>query len=176
MDDAALDRLMEALAGRYFGKYRGRVVDNEDPLKRGSLQVLVPAVLGDKPLWALPCSPYAGPQLGFFALPPVGASVWIEFEAGQPGYPIWVGGFWQDGEIDSADAVPDVAFLRTPGATIRIEAAGTLTIETEGGARITMTATEIKLEAASIKHEANGGATSLSASGFDAMNGALTVM
>ncbi len=176
MDDAALERLMEALGGRYFGKYRGRVVDNNDAQRRGSLQVLVPAVLGETAVWALPCTPYAGAEVGFFALPPVGASVWVEFEAGQPNYPIWVGGFWQDGEIDAADAVPDVAFLRTPGATIRIEASGTLTIETEGGAKITMTATEIKLEAASIKHEANGGATTLSATGFDAMNGALTVM
>ncbi len=176
MDDAGLERLMEALGGRYFGKYRGRVVDNNDALNRGSLQVQVPAVLGETSVWALPCTPYAGSQVGFFALPPVGASVWVEFEAGQPNYPIWVGCFWQDGEIDSADAVPDVAFLRTPGATIRIEASGTLTIETEGGAKITMTATEIKLEAASIKHEANGGATALSATGFDAMNGALTVM
>jgi Type VI secretion system/phage-baseplate injector OB domain len=176
MSEADLDRLMDALEGRFYGKYRGKVVDNVDPLMRGSLQVIVPSVLGEQAIWALPCSPYAGPRVGFFALPPVDANVWVEFEGGQCNYPIWAGCFWQDGEIESADAVPEVMFLRTPGATLRIEASGTLTIETEGGAKITMTATEIKIEAAAINSRANGGSTALSASGFDAMNGALTVI
>jgi len=176
MADVDLERLMEELEGRFFGKYRGKVVANEDPLKRGSVEVLVPAVMGRETLWALPCAPYAGPQLGFFAIPPVGGSVWVEFEGGRRDHPIWVGAIWEDGEIDAPDSSPDIVFLRTPGAVIRIEASGTLEIETEGGAKITMTGTEITLEAPSIKHSANGGATALSASGFDAMNGAFKVV
>ena len=27
-------------------------------------------------------------------MPPIGAGVWIEFERGDPDYPIWVGGYW----------------------------------------------------------------------------------
>ncbi len=176
MNDADLDRLLEALAGHYFGKYRGRVVDNTDPLKRGSVQVVVPEVMGEKALWALPCAPYAGSKIGFFAIPPVGSSVWVEFEAGQANFPVWVGAFWQDGEIEDADASPKVVFLRTPGATIRIEDSGTLEIETQGGAKITMTGTEITLEAGSIKHTGGINSVTLTDSGFDALNGALTVM
>ena len=42
MDDALLD----AVTARHYGKYRGRVVDNIDPTRRGRLQVVVPAVMG----------------------------------------------------------------------------------------------------------------------------------
>ena len=82
MTDPDLDRLMEELESHLFGKYRGKVVDNNDPDKRGSVRVVVPAVMGEKELWALPCVPYAGPDVGFFAIPPVDASVWVEFENG----------------------------------------------------------------------------------------------
>jgi len=176
MADPDLERLMEELESHLFGKYRGKVVDNNDPDKRGSVRVVVPAVMGEKQLWALPCVPYAGPDVGFFAIPPVDASVWVEFENGKRDRPIWTGCFWAAGEIPAADGTPDIAFFRTKGATIRIEESGTLEIETAGGAKITMTGTEIKLEAPSIKHSANGGATELSAGGFDAMNGALKVV
>ena len=79
----------------FYGKYRGKVENNVDPLQQGRVQVTVPAVLGDGRLsWAMPCAPYAGSQVGFFAVPPVGANVWVEFEAGDPDYPIWSGCFW----------------------------------------------------------------------------------
>ena len=43
-------------------------------MQRGRVQVSVPAVLGDGRLsWAEPCVPYAGDQVGCFAVPPVGA-------------------------------------------------------------------------------------------------------
>jgi hypothetical protein len=170
-----LDQVIDALETHYFGKYRGLVTDNNDPLKQGRIQVRVPSVLGDKLLWALPCTPYAGPDIGFFALPPVGANVWVEFESGELNHPIWAGGFWDPNELPS-EAAPGTVFLRTPGAVIRIEDSGTVEIETTGGAKITLTGTEITLEAPTIKQSANGGATQLSASGFDAMNGALTVV
>ena len=40
------------------------------------------------------CVPFAGIQSGFFAVPDIGSGVWIEFEQGDPDYPIWVGCFW----------------------------------------------------------------------------------
>ncbi|WP_117190425.1 phage baseplate assembly protein V [Rhizobium terrae] len=83
----------------YFGKYRGTVENNIDPQGLGRVQVSVPDVLGDVTLaWAMPCSPYAGDGVGFFAVPPTGASVWIEFERGDPDYPILAGCFWGMGE------------------------------------------------------------------------------
>ena len=68
---------------QFFGKYRGRVEKNVDPERLGRLQLSVPVVLQDVSTgWALPCVPYAGPGVGLFAIPPVGASVWVEFEGG----------------------------------------------------------------------------------------------
>ncbi len=81
---------------RYIGKYRGVVVDNADPAQLGRIRASVPAVSPDALGWALPCLPYAGPGVGFFAIPPVGASVWVEFEGGDPALPIWTGCFWAD--------------------------------------------------------------------------------
>lgn len=91
---------LERQADRFFGKYRGLVVNNQDPLQTGRLQALVPGVLGETPSgWALPCAPYGGTQCGLFAIPPIGAGVWIEFEAGEPSRPIWTGTWWAAGEV-----------------------------------------------------------------------------
>ena len=81
---------------QFFGKYAGTVDQNIDPYGKGRLLVKVPAIFGDGTVWALPCVPYAGSGVGFFAMPPVGADVWVEFEAGDPGSPIWSGCYWKD--------------------------------------------------------------------------------
>jgi uncharacterized protein involved in type VI secretion and phage assembly len=78
-----------------LGKYRGMVVNNIDPMQIGRIQVMVADVAGFVPgTWALPCLPAAGINSGLFTVPMMGAGVWIEFERGDPDYPIWVGGFW----------------------------------------------------------------------------------
>lgn len=85
---------------QFFGKYRGLVVDINDPLMLARLRADVPAVLGDVTSgWALPCVPYAGDGVGLHTIPPTGAGVWIEFEGGDPDYPIWTGGWWGDGQV-----------------------------------------------------------------------------
>jgi uncharacterized protein involved in type VI secretion and phage assembly len=94
---------------QFYGKYRGRVEGNIDPLHLGRIQVLVPAVAGTTTSWALPCMPYAAPQGGALLLPPVGALVWIEFEAGDPDYPIWSGCFWERVEDMPAVVMPTLA-------------------------------------------------------------------
>jgi hypothetical protein len=84
--------------GNYFGKYRGTVINNIDPLGMGRLMVEVPDVLGLVPSsWAVPCTPLAGPSgppMGVYMVPPIGAGVWVEFEQGDPNYPVWVGCRW----------------------------------------------------------------------------------
>ena len=81
--------------GRYYGKYRATVFNNVDPEMRGRIQALVPDVLGLIPsTYALPCVPVAGKSSGAFFVPEIGAGVWIEFEQGDPDYPIWAGCFW----------------------------------------------------------------------------------
>ena len=82
----------------YYGKYRGTVLQNVDPEQRGRLQLMVPDVLGPIPSsWAEPCVPLAGPTgppMGVYMVPPIGTGVWVEFEHGDPDYPIWVGCRW----------------------------------------------------------------------------------
>lgn len=82
----------------FFGKFRGTVLNNIDPERRGRLMLNIPDVLGQLPsTWAEPCTPLAGPTgpaMGVYMVPPVGAGVWVEFEHGDPDYPIWVGCRW----------------------------------------------------------------------------------
>jgi uncharacterized protein involved in type VI secretion and phage assembly len=80
---------------RFYGKYRGQCLDNVDPMQLGRVLVQVPEVLGPAlSTWATPCIPFAGIQSGVFYFPPIGAGVWVEFEGGDPDFPIWVGGYW----------------------------------------------------------------------------------
>jgi uncharacterized protein involved in type VI secretion and phage assembly len=109
--------LMDAVEGRFYGKYRGIVTDNNDPTGRGRIEVIVPAVMGSAPVWALPCVPYAGDNMGFYAIPERDTGVWVEFEAGDPSYPVWVGCFWADGQAprneQDTEASPPLKILRT---------------------------------------------------------------
>jgi hypothetical protein len=94
-DSFAEDSPEEGNYQRYYGKYRGLVIENIDPLQIGRVLVQVPDVLGVIPSsWAMPCVPAAGIQSGCFIVPPIGSQVWVEFEQGDPDYPVWTGGFW----------------------------------------------------------------------------------
>jgi uncharacterized protein involved in type VI secretion and phage assembly len=96
-----------------YGKYRGTVVNNIDPMQLGRIQAMVSDVAGLIPgTWAMPCVPAAGINTGFFTVPMIGAGVWIEFERGDPDYPVWVGGFW-----GTAAEVPLMAHAVPPGVT-----------------------------------------------------------
>ena len=125
------------------------------PAEPGPASCVVPALLGDQSVWAMPSVPYAGDGVGFFAMPPVGTGVWVEFEAGDLDYPIWSGCFWADGQISSSDAVPTVKFWKTDAVTVRIDDdAGEIVIETQA-ATLKLTATEIT--AAGDGRDAEGG-------------------
>jgi uncharacterized protein involved in type VI secretion and phage assembly len=94
-----------------YGKYRGTVTNNIDPLQIGRIQVMVPDVGGFIPsTWAMPCLMVAGINTGVFTVPMIGSGVWVEFERGNPDYPIWVGGYW-----GSAAEVPLLAHAVPPG-------------------------------------------------------------
>ncbi len=166
---------------QYLGKYRGTVLANVDPLNRGRLLVSVPDVLGLAPsTWALPCVPLAGMQNGFYALPVIGAGVWVEFEQGDPDFPIWVGCFWGSAaEVPTmARAVPPLV----PGITLQTPLQNGLTIsdlpgptggillKTATGAMIAVNDTGIFIQ--------NGKGASLSLVGptVDVNQGALTVI
>lgn len=109
-------------AQRFWGKYRGKVLDNDDPLFQGRIIAEVPAIQGSLLNWALPCVPYAGPNVGLYAIPPIGANIWIEFEGGDPDYPVWVGSFWGPEDILHVPepVVPDLKVFKTEFTTMVI--------------------------------------------------------
>ena len=94
----------------FYGKYRGTVINNIDPMQIGRIQAMVPDVSSLIPSsWAMPCVPVAGLQMGMFTVPPIGAGVWIDFEQGDPDYPIWTGCFY-----GSVADVPALALTAPP--------------------------------------------------------------
>lgn len=163
---------------QFFGKYRGVVTDNTDPLMIGRIRARVPYVMGDQESgWALPNAPFGGNGMGFFAVPDTGAAVWIEFEHGDPDYPIWSGAWWGSvTEVPPTLLTPPPpsakVMLRTAGGhTVLIDdtpGVGGITLETSTGQKIVLNALGIEINngsGASIK--LTGPQTSINNGGLD---------
>lgn len=185
MNDEMTQQLLEWVRSHYFGKYRGLVSDSADPTERGRLKVRVPAILGDLEVWAMPCVPYAGQGVGFYVLPNAGTGVWVEFEGGDPSYPVWTGCFWGDGQIpDDADAA--VKVFKTDRGTIRIDDNNDeITIQSSDGSTVIVNGEKIQIEKSGAKITVNGSGvvseagsttTDVSTSAFKVNNGALEVV
>lgn len=161
----------------FYGKYRGTVVNNVDPLQRGRVQVSVPAVLGEGRMsWAEACVPYAGEGVGLFTVPPVGANVWVEFEAGRTDRPILAGCFWAQGQTPG-NGLPTTTVLATGSVTITAD-------DLPGGGGLTITVgppavpVELKLACTSAGIELSVGASKLvlSPTSVSVNDGALEVI
>jgi uncharacterized protein involved in type VI secretion and phage assembly len=139
---------------RFYGKYRGIVTDNQDPLMMGRIRARVDDVMGGlESGWAMPCAPFGGSGTGFFAIPPVKAGVWIEFECGDPDYPIWSGCWWgSSAEMPPTLLAPPYKkmMIKTEGGqSITLDdspGVGGITLETAGGQRITISALGIEID------------------------------
>ena len=169
LDERSLLDVLERMRNRFFGKYRGVVVDVDAGTMR--VKANVPAVLGVQPTgWARACVPFAGPSAGFAFLPDVGSGVWIEFEGGDVSLPVWVGGFWHDGEVPS-DATASVKALVTKAGQKLLfdQDGGTITIEDQNGNSIVMDSSGITLKG-------SGQSIALGSSGINLNNGALQVV
>ena len=158
---------------QFYGKYRGAVTNNIDPIQQGRIQVEVPAILGDGRLsWAMPCVPYAGSGVGLFLIPPLGANVWVEFEGGDTDYPIWSGCFWGMGEVPAMPAIAEMKVLKTDTATITVNdmpGAGGVSIETATGMKIEISMMGIEIT------NGQGGSIKLTGPQVSVNDGALEV-
>ncbi len=144
--------------GDFYGKYRGVVTDVNDPRMIGRIKAMVPDVMGDRESgWAMPSVPFGGDGMGFFALPKVGAGVWIEFECGDPDYPIWSGcWFGSKAEVppvllmERPKSPPKKVLLKTEGGhSILLDdtsGKGGITLETSDGQKIVVSATGIEID------------------------------
>jgi uncharacterized protein involved in type VI secretion and phage assembly len=189
-----LEAIVRRQRGRYYGKYRGLVADNLDPDKRGRLKVRVPSVLGEVTSdWALPCFPYGGAaDLGFIAVPPVGAMVAVEFMEGDLSAPIWTGAFWRSADQVPAEVAGDgastkllktdsghvvsfedkegeeaVTLTSAAGAVLEMNAGGSFALTDSGGATVTLDAEAGQI----VIEDANGNSITLSSSGITATDG-----
>ncbi|HEY7814964.1 MAG TPA: phage baseplate assembly protein V [Nakamurella sp.] len=163
---------------QYLGKFRGVVTDIQDPLMIGRIRATVPDVLGsDESGWAMPCLPFAGQSVGFFALPITGAGVWIEFEHGDPDYPIWAGCWYGSvAEVPPLLLAPPykkIMVVTPAGHSINLDdtpGIGGITLTTADGAKIAMTSLGITID--------NGKGASISLTGpqVSVNNGALDVI
>ena len=157
----------------FFGKYRGVVTANVDPAALGRIKARVPDVYGElESGWAMPCAPFAGHHSGFCALPSIGGGVWIEFEHGDPDYPIWAGCWWGSAAERPPELSPSAAdkvLLKTKGGhTILLDdtpGSGGITIQANDGKKVVIDQTGIEISngAATVKMTAgrvsvNGGA------------------
>lgn len=158
-------QIAKAQQRSYYGKYRGFVVDNEDPENLGRISARVPSVLGNEVSgWALPCAPFGGLDgQGLFLVPEIGAQLWIEFEEGNPDKPIWTGTFWRTSDAPPQDAQkspPTTRMLQTAsghrlqfddeggderislahkgGSELVMEPDGNLVLSDEGGSTLTL--------------------------------------
>jgi len=162
----------------FYGKYRGKVENNVDPMQMGRVQVSVPAVLGEGSLsWALPSVPFAGPQVGFFAVPPTGANVWVEFEGGDADYPIWSGCFWGVGQAPATPALAEIKVIKTDAVTLTLSdlpGAGGLKFEVKPPA--VATPLELNFSSAGIEIKNGAALIKLTPASVDVNNGALQVI
>lgn len=162
----------------FYGKYRGRVTDIDDPLMMGRIKANVPDVLGDDESgWAMPCVPFGGNGMGFFGLPSVGAGVWIEFEHGDPDYPIWTGCWWGSlAELPTTLlAIPppyNKVLIQTDGGNSILldDSIGGVTIQTSRGQKIKMSALGIEID------DGQGGSIKLTGPQVSINEGALEVI
>jgi phage baseplate assembly protein gpV len=148
--DRALEDLLERLRTRFYGKYRGIVSEVDAATMR--IKAIVPSVLGETSTgWCLPCVPYAGPNTGFAFLPETGSGVWIEFEGGDVSYPVWVGGYWREGEYppDVTDHVR-VIVTAAPHTVEFDDDQGSITISDPNGNTVTLDSSGITLANGSI--------------------------
>lgn len=197
--------LHQQASTRFYGKYRGKVADVDDPEQLGRIKVFVPEIYGEdqNSPWAMPAAPFAGKQHGFVFIPEVEDGVWIEFEAGDISRPIWTGGWWADGELPAPGALQTHAIVTTAGHKFVLDDdAKEIQLLHASGAELKMTdseisltvgqsefkmtsageitlkagTTEIKLSLTELSLQSGIGKVKLSATGTDVNNGAIKAM
>jgi len=116
MLDVIADRGLEAI-GRYYSKYRAIVVNNTDPDNMGKLAVTIPQLGMNFSVWAYPCGNEGSLKSGFKWLTPMeGSIVYIEFQMGDPLYPLWSYHGWAKGEVpDELKGLNTLGFVTPNG-------------------------------------------------------------
>jgi uncharacterized protein involved in type VI secretion and phage assembly len=145
----------EASEDRITGLAVAQVIDNQDAMSQGRVQLRLPWRPGFEP-WARVAVPAAGNQRGLWLIPQVGDEVLVGFEGGDVRSPYVVGSLWNGSDKPPATAPTDAVskvILHTPqGHVVQLDdQQQTITITTIGGQKITLSPQKIELEAGSSK-------------------------
>jgi uncharacterized protein involved in type VI secretion and phage assembly len=172
MTDDLTDDLLDDRQNRHYGKYRGQVTDLQDPKNQGRIKASVPEILPDQDTgWAVPAVTYSGDGVGLFAIPPKGAGVWIEFEAGDVARPIWSGCWWSQNQVPNS-ATTDIKVLKTDsGHTITLD-------DTSGSESIVITdknGSKIVMDQSGVEISSSGHSVKITSSSVSINDGALEV-
>ena len=130
--------------GKFYSCYRGFVLSNEDPDSMKKIMVYVPAITGlsRKGFWAYPKGVATGARWGVNLMPEVGDMVWVEFEYGNPRYPIWSFGYRRKGEaatLYKAEEEENYGFQSPKGNFVNVsDVDGTITAITKTGHKIVL--------------------------------------
>lgn len=166
------------MSNQFLGKFRGIVTDIQDPLMQGRIKANVPEVFGENESgWALPCLAFGGGQMGLFVLPDVGSAVWIEFEHGDPSFPVWVGS-WFGSNVDMPSQLMSPPYKKTlimtkAGHSITLDDSpgiGGIILQTAGGQKISLSSQGIEID------NGSGALIKLSGNQVSVNNGALEVI
>jgi hypothetical protein len=144
--ELTLQQIAEERRTRFYGKYRGVVLEALSGSDLGKLKVSVPDVLADQSAIAWPCVPFAGPDHGFVAIPEKDDGVWIEFEGGNPAQPIWVGCWWGSRDIPPQADTQVRCWVTTKGlAVVMDDDKKEISLQHPDGPSITLSSSGITL-------------------------------
>jgi uncharacterized protein involved in type VI secretion and phage assembly len=168
MNEELLQDLLEGVRGPLWGKYRGTVTAVDAATMR--IKAKVPGALpgGATSVWCDPCVPYAGKNVGVVMLPDVGSGVWIEFERGEVSRPIWVGCFWNHGEVPGSASATVKSIVTSAGSLAFDNGASSVTLQDSQQDSLT-------LDGSSATISAGSGTIEVGADGVSVNNGALEV-
>jgi uncharacterized protein involved in type VI secretion and phage assembly len=168
MNEELLQDLLEGVRGPLWGKYRGTVTETDAATMR--IKATIPGALpgGATSGWCEPCVPFAGKNVGVLMLPEPGTGVWIEFERGEASRPIWVGCFWNQGEVPASASATVKSIVTTAGSLDFDDGASSVTLQDSQQDKLV-------LESGSAKMNAGSGSVELGASGVSINDGALEV-
>lgn len=159
------------MSEEYVGLFQGVVVDNDDPEGKCRIKAEVPEVLDGTTGWCLPALPYAGDGCGFAMVPPVGASVLVQWQRGDlSSPPVWSGANFSGGSAVPG-AGPDTLVVLTPGGH-RLELSDqqkSLVITCSQGPVITLDGNGLTVD------NGHGAVVELQGSSVDVNHGALRV-
>ena len=109
--------------GKYYGVYRGSVVDNADPMNLGRLKIKCPQLYGDQTpnYWAMGRGIIAGRGHGVYWIPSKDDPILISCENGDPRFPLWEHGWWLKDQMPENAELGNYVFTTPKGQRIELD-------------------------------------------------------